>query len=668
MTHSSWFQVVYQHIEKQLQLHSERVCVILVCPKALIHADMVAELQHLGWHLRRLPTEPMELRYMYECEYRNTWPQVEKRLLFLIEEEETGPNTAIPFDIERDNLVIRIALSDFFPALDESILQLVPPEKYKDLFQYIHANNVEKRLSQEETLSLVLQACYGIALPRHPTLLDYFRFLSALATTNVHLPQPLAREIYRFFKRNLDTKVTFAFEPSEAKRILYDTWETYRWMVTHHDSASKRLIKEKGEEGNDSLFLVEAAELLNQSTDMQALFTQLCHMHLLPQWETTMPPRPKWLIQGIHYTVRQAHQLEEQIKSISDKIPTNADSWNAWATFALTWARLRTEFYSQKNILETTQKQFRVTHEYIEQAFMAWLHSHYEGLLTKPFLPRPYVVHHLLHFLAATYEIPQTHSLALIVIDGMALDDWLLARSYIDLNSWHCREKVLAAYIPTITSFSRQALLSGKRPIEFPERLETTHGEHKLWTMFWEERGLTPHEIGYWRGVQWDEHHNIQEELMGAPYRLIAVVIESFDKILHRSDDPISLHAQWKATLEHHNYIKKWLDMLGMFFDIIVITSDHGHVEGIGAGDIALGKVAEMRALRARVFSREMENRTIEHPAAIQWPNMGLPPDLTVVIAKNLHLFAKEGQRAIAHGGASLEEVIVPLIILTREE
>ena len=662
MTSSAWSQAVYKHIMGRLQQWSASACVILVCSKHLVNPEVESELRRAGWQTQRLHGEPMALRHTYECHYRTKWPQLEQRIMFLVENE--GEETVLlPFDVQRDNPVINVEMTDFFPALDASILQLVPPEKYETLFRYNQASALKEPLLRESTLAFVLQACYGLNIPAHPTLPDYFRLLADLVQAHIHLPRAITREVNQYLKRLL--KISAPLDVAEAKNILRSVWETYRRMTTPALGELKQI-----EESEHSPFLIEAAALLDKSAEMQAVFTCLCRANLLPKWEVIEPPPQKWLMPNVHYVERRERKLEEELESLIQKLPSRTASWDMWTSFALAWAEFRTRYYdsSQENVPSTLETRFHAFHRHVEQEFFAWLLDHYSDLLTTPFAFQPYVVHHLLHFLTATYKIPQAHTLAIVVLDGMALEDWFLARSYIDLEPWHYREHTLAAYIPTLTAVSRQALLSGKKPVEFASTLETTDGEQGLWSEFWLEQGLDRHQIGYWRGVGWDDRENIREVLTGASYRVIAIVIDTLDKMLHHAEDPVHFHAQWKAALSRYAYLKTWLDMLSNFFDIVVLTSDHGHVEGVGVGDIALGKVAEMRALRARIFKREMQPHTVEHPHAVQWPNIGLPTERTVVLASDLSLFAKRGKRAIAHGGASLEEVIIPAVILTGEK
>ena len=67
---------------------------------------------------------------------------------------------------------------------------------------------------------------------------------------------------------------------------------------------------------------------------------------------------------------------------------------------------------------------------------------------------------------------------------------------------------------------------------------------------------------------------------------------------------------------------------------------------------------------RVRIYSDPVLRDRVqaEFPHAIPWPAVGLPDGYYPLIAPGRFSFVREGERPVAHGGASLEEVIVPLV------
>ena len=93
-----------------------------------------------------------------------------------------------------------------------------------------------------------------------------------------------------------------------------------------------------------------------------------------------------------------------------------------------------------------------------------------------------------------------------------------------------------------------------------------------------------------------------------------------------------------------------------------IITSDHGNVEATGCGRPDEGAIADRRGERARIYSdTSLRIRVKERfPDAIEWPLVGLPEDFLPLLAPGRLAFVRESERVVSHGGALLEELIVP--------
>jgi hypothetical protein len=103
--------------------------------------------------------------------------------------------------------------------------------------------------------------------------------------------------------------------------------------------------------------------------------------------------------------------------------------------------------------------------------------------------------------------------------------------------------------------------------------------------------------------------------------------------------------------------------LLGSGFAVYV-TSDHGNVEATGWGKLSEGVLSELSGARARVYTDEALRAQAHKrfPAAISWPPTGLPNDFLALLAPGRSAFTDEGKRVVAHGGLSIEEVIVPYV------
>jgi hypothetical protein len=96
----------------------------------------------------------------------------------------------------------------------------------------------------------------------------------------------------------------------------------------------------------------------------------------------------------------------------------------------------------------------------------------------------------------------------------------------------------------------------------------------------------------------------------------------------------------------------------------VYLTADHGNVEAIGAGRPNQGVIAESRGERVRVYSTDLlrKQSAEQIPGTIELPSPALPPDFLPLFAGKRTAFVNKGEPLVAHGGISVEELIVPFV------
>ena len=99
----------------------------------------------------------------------------------------------------------------------------------------------------------------------------------------------------------------------------------------------------------------------------------------------------------------------------------------------------------------------------------------------------------------------------------------------------------------------------------------------------------------------------------------------------------------------------------------VVLTSDHGCVEAKGIGRPASGVRAEGRGERVRTYETEgaRDQDAAEVPGAVAWTPVGLPSGYEPLFAPPGAAFTSAGYSVVAHGGISVDEVVVPLVTLS---
>ena len=86
----------------------------------------------------------------------------------------------------------------------------------------------------------------------------------------------------------------------------------------------------------------------------------------------------------------------------------------------------------------------------------------YEQLFNYPYNKKPFTVDRILDYINYNYK---NDNIALIVMDGMSYDEWFILKRY--LNSFKIKELESFSILPSITSYSRTSIFTGKTPNRF---------------------------------------------------------------------------------------------------------------------------------------------------------------------------------------------------------
>jgi hypothetical protein len=281
------------------------------------------------------------------------------------------------------------------------------------------------------------------------------------------------------------------------------------------------------------------------------------------------------------------------------------------------------------------------------------------------------MMHHLIRRLARDMEDMPDSRVALIVADGLALDQWVAIRQILQEQNHNLtiRESAIFSWIPTLTSVSRQAIFSGKAPIYFPTSIGNTNSEGNLWKQFWEDFGISKFDIAYHRGLgDGDVAGRLDDILHPGKTKVLGLVVDKIDKIMH---------GMQLGSAGMHNQIKQWChkgflnSLIAYLLDHkyqVWLTSDHGNIECRGMGKPSEGVIAETRGERVRVYPTDALRETVASKFAFarKWEPVGLPSAYYPLIAKERYAFVNSDDIIVGHGGTSIQEVIVPLVKFER--
>ena len=276
------------------------------------------------------------------------------------------------------------------------------------------------------------------------------------------------------------------------------------------------------------------------------------------------------------------------------------------------------------------------------------------------------MVHHIPRYLSMCRDEGE-QKIALLVFDGLAVDQWVQIRESVINQSQRLMfdEYTCFAWLPTLTSVSRQALFSGLRPREFADSIESTSKEPGQWKRFWQDHGVNASEVFYQKSIKRnDDLPALEAELSNPSVKIAGLVVDTVDEIIHGA----VLGKRGVA-----NQIKSWCEsgfverLFSMLLDNgfhVYLTADHGNVEAVGIGRPNQGVASEMRGERVRAYRNEamVAETQATYGDTFRLDIAGLPANFMPLFAEGRRAFVTKDDQVVVHGGISVEELLVPFI------
>lgn len=649
-------------------------------PDGLLTEEQLArDLRDRGFDLIEY-TDAVEFRYAYEAQYRATWDRGESTDLVVILRLPDAELESLPYDLLQAGRRLSFTLGELFPHLSYPVIEQLD-RGLLDLIYAAQAQAAPERLGDNASRDFILRHVYGIAPELLATDVDLLRALLRLHYGHLRLPPTLAARLIQV----LTAKPVFAAWPLE--KIVPDA-ETFfaflqeRWPLFLAGLSQDGRVQDQhlGQAAWQDLQYPGPECLPFAHQDIRVYIDNLfVEGKLAPvQVAVDLSAKDAWLRSGIR--LADGEDESTRIARLFDLIDQDppSDPWSpgAWLAFAPKWAQLTALVHHQPPgpLATDSRSRLSMVGEMINARFGDWLVRHFASLINLPPVS-PVMVHQIARRLARDLEAGTRQRLALIVMDGLALDQWVSIRQHLQggdggsRRPWIIREAAAFAWIPTLTSVSRQAIFAGRPPLYFPSSINSTNSEEKLWKQFWEGHGLSRLDVAYLRGLgDGDAAGVLDAAIHPGKTQVVGLVIDKVDKIMH---------GMQLGAAGMHNQIRQWCQegflenliehLLERGFEVW-LTSDHGNIPCEGRGRPAEGVIAEVRGERVRVYpTPELRAQVAEaFPFAHEWQPVGLPADYFPLVAGGRDAFVIPGEAIVGHGGVAIEEVIVPLVKFER--
>ena len=650
---ANWRETILQHF----QPHISRLTLVADPDGLLTTEGMLSAIQERGFDL--IPfDDAIAFRFVYESQYRSLWDTGQQTDGVVILRAAAQQLSTLPFDLLQAGRPLTFALHQLFPTLNYPVIAGLD-RMYLDALDASYQQHDGTQLTERETKEFVLMHCFSIVPQLIKTPVELLKVLLSLHARKVRLPDFLNA----YLLESLTPGATFAtwplgdIVPSREKflRFLQDEWDIF--LASLDDVSQQCRVP----------FHHEDMRAYTDTFFLDGLLT--------PVQRDNIANLPAWVQTGVTHdpkadALRRFRGLRQQFAA---DIPSAEAAHRAWQHAAQRWAELVVLRWEWDEALEPADcTAWSDLQMQLEDAFGQWMLHRYGTLHNLPYHHQPVMVHQIAHFMAAERTHKKLAKIALLVLDGLSLDQWLILRKHLESGdtAWRFQESTAFAWVPTLTSVSRQAIFAGDPPLYFPDSLETTVKEKAHWQRFWEDHGVQRAGVELVTNLDGPTDPKLESPLANPRLSVLGIVWNKVDDIMHGMQmQTAGMHNQvrlWAAQGHLHHLLMR-LHQEGF---VVYLTADHGNVTATGVGRPREGVLAETRGERARVYDRPAfrDEVAAQFPVAICWPNYGLPLARHVLLAGGLQAFTAAGDTIVAHGGIALEEVIVPFVAITREE
>ncbi|MDM8515663.1 BREX-3 system phosphatase PglZ [Desulfobacterales bacterium HSG16] len=619
-------------------------------------------------------SDSIEFRYAYESTYRTVWDRGKHTDLVVVLRLQDAEVENLPFDLLKAERKLAFDLGSIFPNLSYPVIENLDRSLLDALFD-AQAKYLPGRIGDNATKDFVLSHVFGITTELITGDVELLNTLLRIHCNLFEIPERLTERLVQIFAGQNQFAGWPLSEIIVDGKVFLDFLQE-RWPVFLSSLSACGQVKERQEDYR--LKYQGPDHLPFDHRDIRVYVDNLfIEGRLTPAsvddsgFDMSILESDSWIKNGI---VDPGKNTEMRITRLFDLIEEQklADDmrYSDWISFALKWAESSALMHTNTDSTEENMQRFLKLGDGLNETFASWLNICYAGLINLP-PTSPVMLHHVVRKMSRESEDCQNGSLALIVLDGLALDQWITLKKVICEQTTDIifRESAIFAWIPTLTSVSRQALFSGRIPLYFPNSINTTNNERGLWRKFWESAGLSRHDISYQRGLgDGDPVEDLESVFNPGRTKAIGLVVDKVDKIMH---------GMQLGAAGMHNQIRQWASQgyLNLLIKYLLdhnckiwLTSDHGNIECRGKGRLSEGSIAETRGERVRVYpTADLRSKVLNDCGfAREWKPVGLPADYYPLTAAKRDAFIKKDDTIVGHGGISIEEVIVPFVKIER--
>ena len=386
---------------------------------------------------------------------------------------------------------------------------------------------------------------------------------------------------------------------------------------------------------------------------------------------------------------KTTRNYQQEFRKISLELMdlNTADEWQEFYQKMVFW-ELELESLVDHGLIEIFQSQMKEAN----QLFSRFIKQSYEDWMNKPD-EAPELSHRLFKKRIKPL-LEENQPTLLLVIDNLRLDQWKTIEPFITDFYQKEKEDTYFSILPTATQYARNSLFSGFTPLEISEQYpQWWKNDHEEGGKNLFEKELLEAQLKRLNIEGKMSYHKITNIKNGKSLaksladhtneRLTAVVYNFVDMISHAKSEMEIIKELASDNKAYRSLTASWFKNSPLLEIInaarehnyqLVITTDHGTINVTQAIEVVGDKESSLN-LRYKT-GRSLTCKSNKIFEVNEPKNIGLPKisinskyifalDYSYfVYPKNYHHYASLFNNSYQHGGISMEEIIIPFVVL----
>src|SRR6266852_3471002 len=487
---NSWQEHILQEFIPQVN----RLTLVADPDYLVTEEDILQRLRERGFDIL-LFEDPVAFRFAYESKYRSKWDKGDLSIeLIVVVHEEAANLRLLPYDISQTDRKLSFSLGDLFPNLSYSVIKSLDRGDLEPLHR-AYLQYAPGKLGDNATKDFLLTRVFDL----DAELIQRPSDLLLVLLRRHYRGRPIPKNLDQHFIQTLHQGGRFEDWPLETiiqDREAFFSFLQERWPIFLKDITTNKDLTVREFPTSYTLKYSGPANIPFDHEDVRIYIDTLFLDGLLQPiaYSQVSKPSQQWITVGVRLDpdADRLRRLEGLIRSVETGIPIDDARYQDWFSFARRWSELivlshETNVQKQRAL----EQQFYSLQKKVDTTFQAWIMKRYSSLHNLPSTP-PVMLHHIAHDIAQYFQTTAQAKVALIILDGLAFDQWIVLREVFSQqrSDLKFRENMVFAWLPTITSVSRQSIFAGKPPLYYQESIFKTNKEATLWTQFWNAKGV----------------------------------------------------------------------------------------------------------------------------------------------------------------------------------